>query len=187
MRHGSDNNLVFNVSGLLQEQVGATRAYDLVEPEIRLDDGLTACNVTGEIQLLRTGRGILARGKANADVELECSRCLAPIHRRITANIEELFRPTVGVTSGERVPLTLEGEHEEDFFEISPEHILDLTEAIRQNLLVNVPLSPLCKEDCAGLCPECGADLNVEDCGHTRRRADDRLASLASLLDELEE
>lgn len=181
------NDLNYNVSGLLHEQVGATRGYELNEPELDLDENQHATDLTGSVQLLRIGTGILATVTVKATVELQCSRCLIPIKREVETKFEEDFRPTVSVATGEKVAAALEGEDEEDFFRISPQQVLDITEAIRQNLLVNVPLQALCKPDCAGLCPVCGADRNVENCGHTIEHHDARFAALSDLLDRLEE
>ncbi len=187
MRQGQHFELVFNVAGLLKEPVGATREYELHDPRLELDGDVAASELEGRARLLRIGSGILATGDVSGEVNLECARCLVPIHRRVEAHIEEEYRPTVDLRTGAPMDGALEGEEEEDFFRISSDHLLNLTEAIRQNLLVSLPMNPLCKPDCAGLCPVCGADLNVENCGHTLVRQDPRLSALASLLDSMEE
>lgn len=185
MAPGTENDLTFNVAGLLKEPVGATRAYELEGPELALDEHTNATDVRGQARLLRIRSGVLAEGEVSADVTLECSRCLEPAATRVEAAFEEEFRPPVDILTGAPVEL-LEGESEEDFSRISEKHGLDLTETVRQSLLVAVPYSPLCRPDCAGLCPECGADLNVEDCGHTRQAGDARLSGLAALLEKLD-
>ncbi|MDP9381619.1 MAG: DUF177 domain-containing protein [Chloroflexota bacterium] len=179
------NDLAFNVAGLLKETVGATRTHELQLPELPLDENAMASNLHGEARLLRIRTGVLVEGTVEADVTLECSRCLIGFSEPIEGSLEEEYRPLADMITG--IPIGLqEGETEDDFSRISEGNILDLTELVRQSILVAVPVNPLHSPDCAGLCPECGADLNVEDCGHTRESGDPRLAGLASLLDKLD-
>lgn len=180
------NDLEFNVSGLLRGPIGGTRTYDILEPELALDEDLRAADVTGDVRLLRISAGILAEGALTAEVELECSRCLTQASTRVSAPIEEEYRPRIDVVTGAPVAALQEGEVEGDFSWLSPNHILDLTETVRQSILVSLPHSPLCKEDCVGLCPTCGKDLNLESCDCARPTGDARLASLAQLLEQLD-
>lgn len=179
-------DMAFNVAGLLQQGVGASRSHTISEPEIPLDETSKARNLSGEARLLRIGTGILASGTVEADVTLECSRCLTEIAARLGAELEEEYRPSVEVHTGRPAEVVLDGESEEDFSRIGEDHVLDLSEAVRQSILVSLPYSPLCKEACAGLCPNCGADLNVESCGCASAPGDPRLAGLAALLDRME-
>ncbi len=186
MRPAEIDDLAYNVSGLLQETVGGTRNYEWDLSEMVLDQDLRARNLVGVVRLLRVNRGILATGEASSDVVLECSRCLIYAEKRIQAPFEEEFRPSVDVSSGAPVDVVEEGESEEDYFTITPNHMLDLGEAVRQAILVNIPFSTVCRPDCAGLCPNCGADLNIVNCDCVREPADGRLAALGALLDQLE-
>lgn len=179
-------DLEFNVSGLLRDLVGTTRTYEIQEPRLTLDEDLRASDVAGDVRMLRIGAGILVEGNLTADVTLECSRCLNEASANVSATLEEEYRPRVDVATGSPVEALQEGESEEDFSLLSPNHILDLAEPVRQSILVSLPYSPLCKEDCAGLCPTCGKDLNVESCDCARPEGDARLAGLAQLLDQLD-
>ena len=163
-----------NVSQLLKESIGATRNYHLAEV---VD---SAGVVEGEVRLLRTDRGILARGKLNTEVEVTCSRCLISFHCPLTLNIEEEYFPTTDVVSG--APLSL--PEEPCCFTIDEHHILDLTEAIRQYALLAIPMKPLCREDCAGLCPHCGHNLNLGPCHCPSQATDPRWFQLTELLNE---
>jgi uncharacterized protein len=69
----------------------------------------------------------------------------------------------------------------DDAFLIDDRHTLDLNEAVRQYREVSLLMKPLCRPDCRGLCPVCGADLNVGPCGHETAPADSRWAGLAAL------
>ena len=74
-----------------------------------------------------------------------------------------------------------EDEEDDTVFKIDANHMMDLTEPVRQALLVAIPMRPLCREDCKGLCPECGANLNYIDCGHHQEAADNRWDALRAL------
>ncbi len=177
------NNIGFNVSGLLKDRVGAMREHELEEPVMVLDEKTRATKLYGSARLLRINSGILAEGQIAADVMLECSRCLILLSSRLRVEFAEEYRPLVDVQTGTPLEALQEGETDVDFSRLTPNHILDLTEPVRQSLLVDLPFNPLCRHDCAGLCPQCGVDLNAEDCGHTHERSDNRLAVLAALLD----
>ncbi|MFH1381265.1 MAG: DUF177 domain-containing protein [Chloroflexota bacterium] len=166
-----------NVSQLLKAPIGAIRQYDI--DEAIEADGAT-CQVKGDLQLIRTDRGILARGNLTTQVELTCSRCLKRFTCPVALNIEEEYFPTIDVTTGLPVP----PPEEVDSFTIDSNHILDLTEAIRQYLLLAIPMKPLCREDCAGLCPSCGANLNEAPCGCPPPPADSRWSKLLEAVAE---
>jgi uncharacterized protein len=77
-------------------------------------------------------------------------------------------------------------ENDDLSFPIDHNHVLDLREAIRQNLLLAMPIKTLCKEDCAGLCPECGKDWNEGPCDCEAMVDDDRFSALRQLLEQSE-
>jgi len=163
-----------NVSQSLKEPVGSTRNYKMDE---LVDIADRSCQVKGEVGLIRTNRGILARVRLSTEIEATCSRCLNVFSCPLTLNIEEEYFPTIDVVSGRRLPLP----DEPGCFTIDEHHILDLTEAIRQYALLAVPMKPLCRKDCAGLCPVCGKDLNQGPCGCSVQETDPRWAKLKEL------
>ena len=116
--------------------------------------------VEGRVRLVRTDRGILAKGVFHTQVEIDCSRCLASFSCPLTLNIEEEYFPTIDVVSGAQLAVPTDVGS----FIIDEHHILDLTEAVRQYALLVIPMKPLCREDCAGLCPQCGHNLNMGPC-----------------------
>jgi uncharacterized protein len=187
MKPDQTNDLSLHVAGLLQEPVGARRLYAIHQPNLALDDASRAQELSGKVRLTRVNRGILAEGYVDAALVLECSRCLAPFATRLRAPLEEQFRQAVEVQTGTPVALTELDEPEEEFPRIRPDHVLDLSEVARQAILVTAPYSPICRDDCAGLCAVCGADLNFERCGHTPERSDPSLGGLAALLDQIED
>jgi uncharacterized protein len=165
-----------NVSQLLQEPIGAIRDYQVDGFVHDIGDG-KGYKVRGECQLLRTQRSVLARCMLNTEVELTCSRCLSQFLYQMTLNFEEEYLPTVDAVSGAPLPLP----EEASTFTIDEHHILDLTEAIRQYTLLAVPMKPLCREECAGLCQNCGKNLNQGTCDCPAQNLDPRWSKLTKL------
>ena len=96
----------------------------------------------------------------------------------LTLNIEEEFFPTTDIITGAPVSLP----DEPGYFTIDKHNILDLTEAIRQYALLAIPMKPLCRRDCAGLCPSCGSNLNQASCNCPAEPVDPRLSALGKLV-----
>jgi uncharacterized protein len=157
-----------NVAQLLKEPIGSTRSYHIDE-YVGSDD---INFVNGDVILIRTNRGIIVRGKITASVKVICSRCLKPIDREVDYDFEEEALP--GVPAPEGLPSAAQYDN----LTIDEEHTLDLSEAIRQYALLAVPAKPLCRLDCAGICPTCGHDLNQEPCQCTSGARDQRRSKL---------
>jgi uncharacterized protein len=132
-----------NVAQLLKDSTGSSRNYDVNTIIEKQSEG----SIKGEITLIHTGQGILVRSKLSVQVELICSRCLKRFPYSTNFAIEEEFRPTTDISSG--LPLYLSEESEG--FTIDKNHVLDLGELIRQYILLNLPMKPLCRPDCTGI------------------------------------
>ncbi len=166
----------FNVSQLLREHTGAVREYDVAEDIRGLDPDLVALEpLTGHVTLMRTVDGILATGRMQTVVDMECSRCLTPVVTPVETELEEDFVPTVDVATGQQLLLP---EDVDSATLIDEHHILDLTEVVRQDLLLALPVRPLCREDCQGLCPVCGQNRNENPCDCVVDESDPRWAAL---------
>ena len=149
-----------NVAQLLKEPIGSSRTYDIDEqPSDGSEEGIRS--VRGQAALLRTDKGVLLTATLDTEVLLTCARCLNPFKHRMTLSIKEEFFATVDINSGAPLP----PPDEPGTFTIDARHTIDLNEAVRQYSLVGLPLKPLCREDCAGLCPSCGKNLNDGPCG----------------------
>ncbi len=149
--------MLFDVGPLLRQAAGATRAYRLNERQEESDE-LPAAHVNGTVQFLRTQRSILVSACLSVSSSAQCSRCLEPLGTSYTIEFQEEFGPTVDVDTGLRLAPP------EEMFEIDERQTLDLNEAIRQYRLAWQSMKPLCRPDCKGLCPECGANLNLGPC-----------------------
>ena len=168
--------MLFNVSGLVQEGIGATRRH-LVEGRLETE-GRSPEPVKGTVEFLRTMAGVLVRAQLRLVEPETCSRCLRPLEETLLIEFEEEFQSTVDLQSG--VPTG--EEPDEDAFVIDQNHLLDLSEAVRQYREAAVVMQPLCRLECRGLCMKCGQDLNAGDCSCGVAAVDDRWAALAGLL-----
>jgi DUF177 domain-containing protein len=173
-------DLKFNVAQLLREDVGARRNYTFAEDALPLDNETTLRQLDGKVRFTRTQTGVLVDVDARGAVEMPCIRCLTPSQQQIELHFRDEFHSKIEVNTG--VPLP--APPEEDPFYIDESHLVDLGEALREYALLELPMHPLCKSDCKGLCPICGADLNAGDCGCKSDESDDRFAVLKNLLKE---
>lgn len=165
-----------NVSQLLKEPIGSIRNYEVKENVDIAGDG-NVNMVHGEIKLIHTNRGILVKATLHIEAEVTCSRCLIPFSCPLTLDFEEEYFPTVDVTGGTPLPLP----DEPGCFTIDEHHILDLTEAVCQYALLANPMKPLCRDNCAGLCPNCGHNLNLGPCNCPPQGEDPRWSKLREL------
>ena len=163
-----------NVSQQIKAPIGSLRNYDVNET---VDIADSASWVQGEVKLIRTHRSILVKGTLHTEAEVTCSRCLSLFSCPLTLNIEDEYFPITDVASGTSLPLP----EEPGCFTIDEHHVLDLTEAIQQYALLAIPMKPLCREDCAGLCPNCGHNLNQGPCHCLPQQTDNRWSELNKL------
>ncbi len=166
----------FHVSQELRQPVGTEFDLELRQRSLFLDDDVALTNLDGSARLLRTDRGLLATVRAVAHIQDACSRCLAPMKSPIEIDFQEEFIPVVDPVSGAHIR-TAEAE---ESFVIGPDLMLDLGESLRQYALISSPRKPLCRNDCAGLCPRCGINLNEGRCS-CPAQSDDRWGALAAL------
>ena len=121
---------------------------------------------------------VLVRGEARAVIQSPCARCLTPTETTVTAEVDEAFLRDKG--DGEAEP-------DEDQYTYTG-HVLELDDAVRTAILLELPSRILCKEDCRGLCAQCGANLNVNVCSCQKDLTSrNPFSALASLLNEDEE
>jgi uncharacterized protein len=137
----------------------ATEDFDFADDRI-VDDPI---EVT--IHLESLSNGIAVAGRARARWRGECRRCLEPLDESMEVAFDELYQTTL---------------EDPDAWHITGDQI-DLLPMVRENVLLSVPLGPLCRPDCPGFCPVCGADLAEEECGCDRSSTDDRWAVLDQL------
>jgi uncharacterized protein len=123
------------------------------------------------VELQQAGPDVVVRGRLSGEFVRTCRRCLEPVVTGIDEDVGLLYR------SG-----TEEGADEAaDVLPLPRGGTLDLTQPIREQVMLAVPEYVYCREECRGLCPHCGANLNEGDCGCTSQDVDDRWAPLRQL------
>lgn len=109
-----------------------------------------------------TGSAFLVTGTVSATGTVACSRCLEPVHCDLSGDIEGYF--LLDSEEAEAFEDDEDAPGEDEFAVLPADHIIDLEPLILAALLVEAPQLPLCDEDCKGLCPQCGANLNEGEC-----------------------
>ena len=151
---GNHNHpLRINVGFLLGQTAGYVRTMDFDEEKLILGTDLELRNLHGVLSLDRTPQGVLVSGTLRAGTPAECVRCLSPFSLPLSATLQDLFLYPPPNPSD---PLLAIGENA----------ILNLDPLLREYMILDFPLRPVCKPDCKGLCPVCGNDLNTSSCSH---------------------
>jgi uncharacterized protein len=120
---------------------------------------------------------IRLRARFDGNFELLCARCLEPVPTPLTGEFDLIYRPaSIETDPGERA--ITEDETEIGYYEKSG---LLLEDAVREQVLLNLPGRALCRQECKGLCPKCGANRNLTDCGCGESVTDPRWNALAGL------
>jgi len=174
------HELQFNVAQLLKESTGATRHYEVKSQILNeLDNDVSVvAPIEGRVQFMHTGPQILVTGLLQTNVEMNCGRCLTPFVAPVSLELEEIFFPTIDVTTGTVMPTP---EDADEANRINDQHILDLFEVVRQGLLLESDTTRYCRPDCKGLCPHCGQDKNSASCNCEEDVIDVRWAGLLEL------
>jgi len=142
--------------------------------------------VAGVAELLKEHRGpkeivpdIRMRAHWSGDFEAPCARCLEPVRHSLAGDFDLLFRP-LGIDAGPAERALVPPETEIGYYQ---EGGLALEDVLREQVLLSLPVRTLCREDCKGLCPRCGRNLNSEPCICETQEVDARWTALSGLRD----
>lgn len=183
------NDLFLNVDALdgAQEPFEADLPRELLDSVLRAEPP-TEFHAAGASHLrgkaTKLGRKVLIEAKFTVPLSGQCKRCLRPLPLEEPVELIRTYVPS-GTERGPR-------EHRDDKSEATfdPDLVdeeaysgkeIDLTGALREQILLSIPPSPLCGEECKGLCPKCGKDLNEGECGCDRAVMDPRWAALKGI------
>ncbi len=155
---------------------GARGRYSVSETVAPTEDFACVGPVEGELEVENTGSLLLLRGELRAAVRLTCARCLGSFERALTMTVEEEF------ATEQTEPDVSTIDREEPEASAMSDLVLDVSELVRQQLLVNIPMAGICREDCRGICPTCGQNLNEKVCECAAEPVDSRWAKLADLV-----
>lgn len=161
--------LRLNVGFLVASPVGTSRDFDFDLPRVFFEPDLTLNHLTGTAHLSRTAQGLLAQVQIQATLNTQCARCLNDLEQPLNTDFTELFGFSNRSTSQSDLILPDNAQ-------------IDLAPLVREYMLLEIPINPLCRTDCQGLCPVCGeprADCSHE---HAEDSIDPRLSQLKSLL-----
>jgi uncharacterized protein len=132
-----------------------------------------------ELRLESVVEGVLVSGTATAPVTGECSRCLGPVDTEVEVDLQELY--LYGPPGRRGVPAA-----DDDDLPQVVDDLIDLEPAVRDAVVLSLPVSPRCRDDCPGLCVECGARLADVGPRHTHAQSDPRWDGLRGLMENKE-
>lgn len=149
-----------NVGFLFNQPIGYIREIPFEFPDLIISSEFQFKNFFGIARFDRTQNGLCLLGNFSAEIQATCSRCLEDFSLPVHTEFEEIFTyPNHPLSENE---------------ELIPENgFLDLEEMIGDFLMLEVPINPICKPDCKGLCKECGQNLNLAVCTHFLNTVDD--------------
>jgi uncharacterized protein len=127
-------------------------------------------------------KDIRLRGRLSAGLELQCARCLEPVSQEINRDFELLYRP-LGADAGKDELSVTDAEAEIGYYQGEG---LQFEDVLREQVLLALPLKVTCRADCKGLCPQCGKNLNEEQCSCSTEVEDPRWAALKDVRSRLE-
>ncbi|MQC26312.1 MAG: DUF177 domain-containing protein [Chloroflexi bacterium] len=164
------NPLWINVGFIVKADAGYSRTFDFELPEVFLAPDLSLNDLVGTARFSRTPQGLVMDVFLSARTPGECARCLDPVDQAIATQFTELY--AFNERSATESQLILPANHQ-----------IDLAPLVREYMILDMPMNPLCQKDCQGLCPVCGINRNHENCDHVPSDIDPRLATLKDLLD----
>ena len=144
--------------------------------ELEFEGAYFTSNVSINLKFYRQNSNIHVKALMSVDMEMECSRCLAPVSMTIEATSEIQYSPLPKFERDQIDAIGI-GYYSEEY--------IDLSDELRESILLEIPMTVLCVEDCKGFCPNCGKNLNLEecDCSVIDEVSDSKLAILAKLHD----
>lgn len=163
--------LRLNVGFIIHQQIGYVREFALEIPRLHLDSDLDLSDLDGMVRVSRTPQGLLVQVTLKAKTPAECVRCLTEFQQGLKTVFSELYAFNKRSVTESGLILPEDGK-------------INLEPLIREYLLLAVPITPLCRSDCKGLCIECGENLNERTCEHSGGKSTPHMESLDSLLDK---
>ena len=153
--------------------------YFKIDPE----EGVLRKDVRVQGSLSKVGREILLKGNISTEMEMFCSRCLEPLNYEVRSKVSSRYVPSEEAGSQETDVELHASDIEVEYY---TGDLIDLTQAVYDQMMLSLPLTRLCREDCQGICSQCGVNRNKKNCQCLDKDAvDPRLAILKTLKDKL--
>lgn len=134
--------------------------------------------VKGTLSLKKVGHELIIQGEISSKAELECSRCLRKYTDELHAQVDVTYHPLEELKAEGKYEVR-ENELDTGFYAGDEFNLLEL---VKEQIILSVPMKLLCSETCKGICPKCGADLNITRCNCSLTEVDSRLEILKDLL-----
>src|SRR6476646_1449177 len=163
---------------------GVERVERRFEPS-SFPSGREEFRVTAPVELVadlqKDGRKVRLKGRLRGQIECDCSRCVEPFAVPVDSQLDLLFLPSAENVAADDA--SEEQQVEEDDLGVSyyRDDEIDLGEMVREQFYLALPMKPLCREDCQGLCPVCGVNRNRETCTCQSQWVDPRLEALKAI------
>jgi uncharacterized protein len=135
--------------------------------------------IKARLKIMKIGNEVIVKGEVVADITLQCSRCVAGFNSVLSVPVDVVYHPLDELKREERHEI-LSGELDMDFY--SGEE-MDITTLMKEQMLLNIPMKPLCSDNCRGICRTCGKNLNEGDCSCPYTETDSRFNILKKILD----
>jgi len=143
------------------------------------DDAPLTSPIEAHLELRKSGQSVHVHGRLGGDIEVACSRCLKPVKRTLELPLDVTFHPMPEM-GPDKHELQMD-EMDLDFYEGDS---IDLGGLLREQVLLNMDIKPLCDENCRGICQQCGKDLSTGDCLCKKEATDSRLEVLRKFMDK---
>ncbi|HXG68329.1 MAG TPA: DUF177 domain-containing protein [Blastocatellia bacterium] len=151
--------------------------YEEGQPDLGSEDGRIVGRPNLQLQADRDGDRVQLTGHVKAAVAFECDRCLKPLSVQVDQNFDLLYTPPIGGGAPEEKELGVD-DLSTAFYQGQG---INLDDLVREQVVLTLPMGRLCGEECRGLCPECGANLNEGKCACKVEQVDPRWAALKEL------
>ena len=161
--------LRLNAGFIVSGEVGFSADFPFDFDKLKVADDLELRGFRGSANVGRLPQGLLVTGRFEAAFKVECVRCLCEFDHTVCWEMTELFAFNQKSVTDSGLILPDDAQ-------------IDLAPLVRDYALTEVPISPVCKPDCKGLCAECGQNLNEKDCGHRAETNDSPFSVLKNLL-----
>ncbi|HSQ40327.1 MAG TPA: DUF177 domain-containing protein, partial [Anaerolineales bacterium] len=161
--------LRLNVGFIVNNEVGLSNEFPFDFDKLQIEEDLELRDFHGSAIVGRTPPGLLVTGGFRGTLTTECVRCLCEFDHTVRWEMTEMYAFNEKSVTDSGLILPDDAQ-------------IDLAPLVRDYALTEVPISPVCKPDCKGLCPTCGQDLNKEDCGHRTETTDSPFSILKDLL-----
>jgi uncharacterized protein len=146
--------------------------------EVTIEYDAVSSPVSARLKIEKLGAEIIVKGDLTVGIKLQCSRCLKDFYKTVSVPVDAVYHP-IEELKDENGREVKNEELDLDFYSGDE---LDLSDLLKEQIVLNTPMKPLCNELCKGICPGCGVDLNSGNCVCSVINSDTRFEGLKKLL-----